>query len=494
MASVNGTSVREEFAAAKARIATLRRAGKVSEEVDAVLSVMFTMMDLLITVLLEKKTPKTSGNSGIPPSQAGQDETARRAGSGDGGKRAKPKLQTGANLQKTTIEETVTVEACDACGADLSDRDPVERERRTLYDIEFQLVERHVDAEIKQCPACQARTKAPFPDTMPGPRQYGTGLQAFIINLLVAQMLSLHRAVELVHAISGLSISEATCLNYIRRLHDALQSWQDAAIAHLLTCPALHADETGMRVDRKTQWLHIATNGSLTLKFLHPRRGKEAIEAIGIIPRYTGTLIHDCWASYFVYDRCSHALCGAHLLRELTFILEANGFRWARLMKKLLREACHRVRKSSTKALTEAEYRAIRKRYRTILTQAGSELPEIPPRSNGKRGRIAKSDAHNLHERLVKHEDAVLRFIRDPDVSFTNNAGEQKIRMAKVKIKVSGCFRTQFQAEAWCRVSSYLSSMAALGYNPLAAIQIALAGNAANMITLHYPTTETNDE
>ena len=156
-------------------------------------------------------------------------------------------------------------------------------------------------------------------------------------------------------------------------------------------------------------------------------------------------------------------------------------------MKKQLREACHRVRKRSTKALTEAEYRAIRKRYRTILTQAGRELPGIPPRSNGKRGRIAKSDAHNLHERLVKHEDAVLRFIRDPDVSFTDNAGEQEIRMAKVKIKVSGCFRTRFQAEARCRISSYLSSMAALGYNSLAAIQIALGGNAADMIKLHYP-------
>ena len=258
---------------------------------------------------------------------------------------------------------------------------------------------------------------------MPGPRQYGAGLQAFIINLLVAQMLSLRRAVELVLAIAGLRISETTCLNYIRRLHEALQAWQDAAIEHLLTCPALHADETGMRVDKKTQWLHIATNGSLTLKFLHPKRGKEAIDAIGIIPRYTGVLIHDCWASYFVYQKCSHALCGAHLLRELTFIVESNGFRWARLMKKLLREVCHRVRNSSTKALTEAECRAIRKRYRTILTQGAKELPEIPPPKKGKRGRVAKSDAHNLHERLVKHEEDVLRFMRDPDVAFTNNAG-----------------------------------------------------------------------
>jgi len=113
-------------------------------------------------------------------------------------------------------------------------------------------------------------------------------------------------------------------------------------------------------------------------------------------------------------------------------------------------------------------------------------LPEIPPRPKGKRGRIAKSDAHNLHERLVKHDESVLRFMADPDVSFTNNSAEQKIRMAKVKIKVSGCFRTQHCAEAWCRISSYLSSMAALGYNPLFAIQIALAGKAYDMIKLHY--------
>jgi len=177
------------------------------------------------------------------------------------------------------------------------------------------------------------------------------------------------------------------------------------------------------------------------------------------------------------------------LLRELTFIVDSNGFRWARLMKKLLREACHRVNRSDAKTLTAAERRAVRKRYRTILTQGGKELPEIPPRPKGKRGRVAKSDAHNLHERLEKHEESVLRFTANPDVSFTNNAGEQKIRMSKVKIKVSGCFRTQLQAKAWCRVSSYLDSMAALGYNPLVAIQIALAGDAAAMIAPHQAQT-----
>ena len=99
--------------------------------------------------------------------------------------------------------------------------------------------------------------------------------------------------------------------------------------------------------------------------------------------------------------------------------------------------------------------------------------------------RVLWSDAHNLHEALLRLEESVPRFMSDPDVSFTNNTGDQKIRMSKVKIKVSGCFRTEQYAHAWCRISSYLDSMGALGYNPLVAIQIALAGNAANLIKHH---------
>ena len=231
---------------------------------------------------------------------------------------------------------------------------------------------------------------------MPGPLQYGTGLQAFIINLLVAHMLSLRRATALVQAISGLRLSEATCLGYVRRLHDALEAWEEAAIEHLLTRPALHADETGFQVDGKNHWLHVLTDGSLTLKFLHRKRGREAIDEIGVIPRYAGILIHDCWANCFAYDRCRHQLRGSHLLRELTFIVEVNAFRWARLMKKLLREVCHKVNKSTTKTLSEDERLAVRKRYRTILTQGGKELPGIPPRTKRKRLPRSEPERWNL--------------------------------------------------------------------------------------------------
>ena len=212
------------------------------------------------------------------------------------------------------------------------------------------------------------------------------------------------------------------------------------------------------------------------LKFLHRKRGKEAIEAINIIPRYGGAIIHDCWSSYLSYHHCGHGLCGSHLLRELTFVVDTNGYAWARNMKRLLQETCKKVSKRAEKKLTDKDLANLQKRYRNILTRGKKELPPIPPRPSGKRGKLAKSDAHNLWERLKAHEASVLLFAKDPHVSFTNNRAEQDLRMAKVKQKVSACFRSEIYAQAYCRISSYLQTMANKGYNPLIAIQLALAG------------------
>ena len=145
-------------------------------------------------------------------------------------------------------------------------------------------------------------------------------------------------------------------------------------------------------------------------------------------------------------------------------------------MKRLLQQTCRRVAKRKRKQLTQAEYKNLQKRYRNILTRGEKELPPIPPRQNGKRGRIAKSDAHNLWERLKQHETAVLLFAKLSHVAFTNNRAERDLRMSKVKQKISGCFRVRKYAEAYCRISSYLQTMANRGYNPLVAIQMAFSG------------------
>ena len=479
MATVNKASLRTEFDALKARFESLCAAGKMPPENRALVDALLMLFELLMAVFMEKHTPKSPANSGLPPSQSPNDATARTR-PGAKGKGPASNEARAANTRTRTYVTELRVDACARCGEDLTDTACTGHERRTLIDIVFEKVVRHADADIKHCARCHAETRARFPDEMPGPLQYGPGVKAYVVHLLVAQMLSLKRVAQSMHALIGQCLSEATLLGYIAQLHQALAEWEHQAIERLLAAPAMHVDETSLRVDRKNHWIHVCSAGTLTVKCLHPKRGCEAIEAIGIIPRYGGVAVHDCWASYLSYAHCDHALCGAHLLRELAFIIDAHDYAWAKRMKRLLTDTCHAVAKRKAKRLSDDAYKAVQKRYRTILTQGEKELPPIPPRQKGQRGKVAKSDAHNLWERMKKHETAVLRFAKHPDVAFTNNRAERDLRMSKVKQKVSGCFRTRKYAEAYCRISSYLQSMANQGYNPLVAIQIALAGRAAD--------------
>ena len=475
MSNIDKKSVRNEVDKVKSEFEHLCEAGKVSSEIKVLMGSMLMMMELILSIFLERRTKKDSNNSSLPPSQTDKNETALSPE----GTHQKGKKENKAMADNVRTIETVTVSevhTCEVCGEDLQHTPAQGHERRTKIDIVFEKVIDHVDAQIKQCPACDSITKGAFPADRHGPLQYGAGLKAFIINLLVAQMVSINRTQKLVKSMIGTVIAEATLLRFVLRLHQALEEWEHSAIEQILATPAINVDETSLRVDKKNHWIHVYAAGDLTLKFLHRKRGLEAIDEINIIPRYGGVIIHDCWASYLSYKHCGHGLCGSHLLRELTFIVMSNGYPWAMNMKRLLQETCKKVAQNPHKALSKKEYANLQKRYRNIMTRGEKQLPAIPPKPSGKRGKLAKSDAHNLWERLRDHETAVLLFAKDPQVSFTNNRAEQDLRMAKVKQKVSGCFRTQIYAQAYCRISSYLQTMANRGYNPLVAIQIALAG------------------
>ena len=487
MPTVNGASLRAQMDDCRARFDAVKRTGEAGAETRALIDALFLLPDILVAVFLEKTTRKTSANSGLPPSQTGegrdrpayrQQRQGREAEPADG--RQPPEDRRRGDGRRRCLRRLR--------------RRPVRRRSRrpgATRPLRHRVRGRRASRGCRG----QGMPRLPGPDQGAVPRNHaGPAAVRCRASGLCRQPAHRPHAVPAPGRCAGAGdlrpgLSEATCLGCVRRLHDALEAWEEAAIEHLPARPALHADETGFRVDGRNQRLHVLADGSPALKFLHPKRGREAVDETGVIPRCAGVLIHDCRATCFACGNCRHQLCGSHLLRELAFVFESSGIRWARLMRKLLREACHAVNRSTAKTPSEAERRAIRKRCRTIPTRGGKELPEIPPRPKGKRGRIAKSDDRNLHERLAKHEESVLRFMGDPDVSFTNNAGERKIRMAKVKIKVSGCFRTRLHADAWCRISSCPSSMAALGCNPLVAIQIALAGKAADMIKIHYPHT-----
>ena len=474
MANINPTSVRDELDRLKHEFNRLGKEDAIPSETKLLMQSMFTLLELIFAIFLEKKTLKTSKNSSKPSSQTDKDESSldHLGGKGKGNREKTESAYNSRTVESITISAAST---CNICGEDLDCIDCHEHERRTKIDIIFEKIIEHVDAEIKTCPSCATNVKGPFPADMHGPLQYGNGLKAYVINMLVCQMVALSRVQKGVAAMIGQTLSEATLLKFVLQLNEALADWEKEAIQQLKLSPVLHVDETSLRVDKQNHWIHVYASGDITLKRLHRRRGKEAIEKIAIIPDYGGVIIHDCWASYLSYHHCGHGLCGSHLLRELTFIVDSNAYVWAKDMKRALQETCKAVSSRNEKCLSEKEYLNLQKRYRSTLTRGEKELPEIPPKPNGQRGKMAKSDAHNLWERLKENEKAVLLFAKDGDVPFTNNRAERDLRMAKVKQKVSGCFRNVDYAYAYCRISSYLQTMANKGHNPLIAIQMALS-------------------
>lgn len=478
MGSVNTHSVRNEMEKFEAMYAKLSKKKKIDSETHLLIQGLFTLMKLIIAVFMEKKTKKTSKNSGIPPSQTDEDQSRLDDSDNKKQRHQREKSNTHQTDHTRTIE-TVTISevtTCQHCGESLCDEACIAIERRTKIDIVFEKQVTHVDAEIKSCPTCHQQTKGEHPKDMQGPKQYGLGVKAYIIQMLMTQMVSLKRLKKMMGTLIGEWMSESVMLKYVWQLHLVLEPWENQSTEQILMRPDIHTDETSLKVDKKKQWIHVYSSGDITLKFLHKKRGLEAMEDINIIPRYGGVLIHDCWSSYLSYKHCLHGLCGSHLLRELTFIIETNHYRWATHLKTLLQEACFNINRSKKKKLSKKAYARLQRRYRNILTRGEKEMPPILTPSGKKRGRIAKSDAHNLWERLREHEESVLRFAVNPHVAFTNNRAERDFRMAKVKQKISGCFRTEKYAKAYCRISSYLQTMERKGYSVGIAIQMALSG------------------
>jgi len=188
---------------------------------------------------------------------------------------------------------------------------------------------------------------------------------------------------------------------------------------------------------------------------------------------FLGTLVHDGWKPYRALA-CTHALCNAQHLRELTYLFEEMGQAWAKRLIEMLVAACHAVTAAGG-PLTAERSAYFRSLYWEILAAGEAANPRAPP--SGKRGRTRQSKAVNLLQRLRTYADDVLRFMTDPGAPFTNNLAEQAVRMPKVKQKVSGCFRTLRGAQSFCTVRSYLHTLRKQGANPFHALIQTFQGN-----------------
>jgi transposase len=271
-------------------------------------------------------------------------------------------------------------------------------------------------------------------------------------------------------------LSQGSLCNFNKEAFNRLTEFSAIAKDKLVCSKRVHADETGINIGGKRHWLHCASNALWTDFFAHEKRGSEAMDARGIISRFKGVLCHDHWKPYYRYEGCSHALCNAHHLRELTCAHEQDEQTWAGKMKTLLEDMNNAVHKAGG-SLERDKARHYRLRYRRLLKQAEIECP-APAQSQhqGKRGRVKRSKARNLLEHLIHYEDDVLRFMDNPDVPFTNNQGERDIRMTKVQQKISGCFRSREGAEIFCRVRGYLSTCRKQGVKSSRAMELLFEG------------------
>jgi len=437
-------------------------------------------IDIVVTVLLVKKVRKTSSNSGVPPSQNfGSNGNRNRSGDSETDKKGSQL----PNTRNVTEEILIPVDECKGCKADLSSKKTNDTEKREEIDIIYEITRKVVTVDIKVCDNCGEVAKGDFPQGMDGKLQYGIGIKAAIINYIMVQMFSYERCSEHFKGLIGRFISQATMLKYIMSFYLSLTKWEAEKIKELLKMPVIHVDETSIRINKVNYWIHVYTYGNISLQFIHRQRGIEAVGDIGIIPKYGGIIVHDCWATYFSYKNVGHALCGSHILRELRYIMECDksGASWAMMMKELLKEAGEVVgARPENQILYTKEYEMLEARYREILEYALTELPVFPTTGENGKGKPKHTDAQNLYLRLKKYESSILMFARVKEVNFTNNRAERDIRTSKTKQKVSGGFRTLKYAKAYARITSFIKTMRYQGYSSFEAINLKMGDVKVN--------------
>lgn len=426
---------------------------------------------------LKEKLSKNSNNSSKPPSSDGYSKPApkslrKKSGKPSGGQRGH-KGQTLSMVAMPNIVEKYDITSCTHCCADLSHAPVIDVERRQVFDlppVELKVTEHQ--AQIKQCTTCGKSSKAKFPVAIGKGAQYGTNIQAILTYFNQYQLLPYQRTQEMFQDLFNIHLSQGTIKNVLSRGADALTEFTEQLKTTLLSSPINYFDETGLRVETKLNWLHVASNEKLTYYFIHKKRGKEAMDEMGILPDYQGNAVHDHWMSYYQYN-CQHVLCNAHHLRELTFVEEQYQQPWALKMKECLlgiKSAVEEAISLGGTTLTQAQILGFEHYYDRIEFEGKQQIPIIRPPKVKKRGRVKKHKSHNLLNRLIEHKSEVLAFMYNFALPFDNNLAERDIRMTKLKQKISGCFRSEDGGDIFCSLRSYLSTVKKQGLNRLDAL------------------------
>jgi transposase len=434
--------------------------------------------------VLEDRLAKNSRNSGKPPTSDGYQKPApkslrKRHGRKSGGQPG----HSGTTLQavdKPDFIEIHPVNDCKSCQRSLKRVVVKNVKKRQVFDlpkVTMKVTEHQV--QVKVCPYCGEKNSADFPASVTQAVQYGPEFKAQVVYLNQYQLLPLERTAEIIEAIYGHRPSQASLIAACEEIAGQVQPINKVIKSYITKQEAVvHFDETGLRVGGKTHWLHSASTVGLTYYAVHPKRGKAAMDAVGILSNLSGRAIHDGWPSYYKYS-VKHGLCNAHHLRRLKFLEERYPQDWVQPMTELLmkiKEGVDQAKQNDQTCLSEKQLMDFENQYNLLVDKGLKANPPPIPIKN-KRGRVKQTPARNLLKELMTHKAYVLAFMYDFKVPFDNNLAERDIRMMKLKQKISGCFRTTSGANTFCEIRGYISTARKNGVQVLEALRLAISGN-----------------
>lgn len=374
------------------------------------------------------------------------------------------------------------VNACKHCHYSLLQTKAIRFNKRQIFEIENgKLTVIEHQTEVKLCPFCRRISKGHFPDNIKAPVQYGTSVFSRIVYLNQYQLLPVARTAESMTDLFECPVSWATIKRAAKFCADKLLRFELKIKSALRNADVMGVDETCININGENQWVHVARTDEFTHLAFHFKRGKTAIEEIGIINEFTGVLVRDGFLSYQQYQQCSHSLCNVHLLRDLTFVGENEPKHkvWTDKLAKLLlniKEAVESAKSNSLNYLDSILQNEYSNLYDSILAEAEATIRGSPkPKDH-------HLSAKSLSGRFIRNKDLILKFMTDFRVPFDNNGSERDLRMLKLQQKISGCFRSIEGVKVFCRIRSFLSSARKQGRGLLTSIELVLSGKPITLL------------
>ncbi len=458
--------------------ATVRRVRELMEQEKNMSPALNAVLDVLLVLVVAMLNRLTlnSKNSSIPPSKDSKKKRPpKKKRNPNGNKPGGQKGHVGTTLEPFSDPDEVHVIEIDRSMLPEGNYREVGYDKRQVIDIDISRIITEYRAQILENEKGE-RFVATFPDKVTRPAQYGVSVKSHSVYISQFQLIPYNRVEDYFRNETQIPVSAGSIFNFNKEAFLRLEPFEQWLKIHLLNSPLLNADETGIKIGTKGHWLHCLSNAGATWFYPHSKRGTEAMDEMGVLPNFKGKLVHDHWKPYFRYDGCIHFLCNAHHVRELERAWEQDHQQWAKQMQELLLEINKAVQDAGGILVPEIAEK-FKVLYRNILKEADKECP--PPdesQRKGKRGRLKRSKARNLLERLRDFENNTLGFMEDMLVPFTNNQGENDIRMTKVQQKISGCFRSYDGAAIFCRVRSYISTCRKQGVSASDALDLLFEG------------------